>query len=135
MTDMDDYNARVIQEFRSNGGVVGGQGTYVLLSTTGAKTGRPRTTPVVFQPGDNGVLYIFASKAGSPRHPDWYHNLLANPRVVIEQGNEKFEAMAAPVTGAKRDEIFARQVAAVPIFGEYQSKTDRVIPVVELRRV
>lgn len=135
MAELDDYNSKVIEEFRSNGGVVGGHKMHVLLTTTGAKTGKQRTTPMVCQVGEDGVLYVFASKAGAPSHPDWYHNLVAHPDVVVEHGTEKFDAIATPITGAKRDEIFARQVEALPIFGEYQAKTDRVIPVVELRRL
>ncbi len=135
VAEMDDYNAKVIEEFRGNGGVVGGQHMYLLLTTTGAKTGLSRTTPVVCQVGGDGVLYIFASKAGASRHPDWYHNLAANPGVEVEYGTEKFDAIATTITGPKRDDIFARQMEALPIFSEYQSKTDRVIPVVELRRV
>ncbi len=134
MAEMDDYNAKMIKEFRSNGGVVGGGMMLVLLTTTGAKTGKQRTTPMACQVGEDGVLYVFASKAGAPSHPDWYHNLVANPRVIVEYGTETFDAIATPITGAKHDEIYARQVEALPIFGEYQTKTDRVIPVVELRR-
>lgn len=86
VAEMDDYNAKVIEEFRGNGGVVGGQRMYLLLTTAGAKTGLRRTTPLVCQVGGDGVLYIFASKAGAPRHPDWYYNLAANPRVGVGTG-------------------------------------------------
>jgi deazaflavin-dependent oxidoreductase (nitroreductase family) len=132
---MDDYNTKIIEEFRSNGGVVEGRPPILLLSTIGAKTGKQRTTPVVCHVGAGGDLYVFGSKGGGPSHPDWYYNLVANPRVVVEFRREKFDAIATPITGTKRDEIFALQVAAVPIFGEYESKTDRVIPVIALRRV
>ena len=134
VAEMDDYNAKVIEEFRGNGGVVGGQRMYLLLTTAGAKTGLRRTTPLVCQVGGDGVLYIFASKAGAPRHPDWYYNLAANPRVGVEYGTDKFDAIATTITGTERDDIFDRQVEALPVFGEYRSKADRVIPVVELRR-
>ena len=135
VAEMDDYNAKLIEEFRGNGGVVGGKGIYLLLTTTGAKTGLLRTTPLVCQVGEDAVLYVFASKAGAPRHPDWYHNLAANPRVEVEYGTERFDAIATPISGTKRDDVFGRQMEALPIFAEYQSKTDRVIPVVELRRI
>lgn len=135
MPEMDDYNAKVIRQFRSNAGVVDGYDGYLLLTTIGAKSGEHRTNPVVYQPGEDGVLYVFASRAGSPRNPDWYHNLVANPRVVVERGTQKFDAVATTVSGPKRDEVYARQIEALPVFREYQEKTDRVIPVVELRPV
>jgi deazaflavin-dependent oxidoreductase (nitroreductase family) len=135
MTDMNDYNAKVIEEFRSNGGVaMGGAMTMALITTTGAKSGQQRTNPVACRVGEDGVLYVFASKGGAPSHPDWYHNLLANPKLVVEFGTERYDAIATPLTGDARDALYAAQVEAMPVFGEYQSKTDRVIPVVELRR-
>jgi deazaflavin-dependent oxidoreductase (nitroreductase family) len=123
---MQDFNAKVIEEFRANHRKVGGgfEGApMVLLTTTGART-RQRRTPLV--QGDR--LYVVASKGGAPADPDWYRNLVANP----EYGDETFRAEAVPVSGEER---YAAQVAAQPGFGEYQKKTDRVIPIVELRRL
>jgi deazaflavin-dependent oxidoreductase (nitroreductase family) len=83
---------------------------------------------------EDGTLHVFASKAGAPTNPDWYHNLLAHPDVEVEFGDERFGAVATPVTGPERDRLFAAQVERMPGFGDYEKSTDRVIPVVELRR-
>jgi deazaflavin-dependent oxidoreductase (nitroreductase family) len=137
MSDMNDFNQGVIEEFRANQGKVGGQfdgAPVVLLTTTGAKSGTQRINPLVAMP-DGGTLYVFASKAGAPTNPDWFHNLVAHPDVVVEFGDDRFDATAKVVTGAERDRLFAAQVARMPGFGEYEkSAGDRVIPVVELRR-
>ncbi len=136
MSDMHDVNAQVIDEFRANAGVVGGgfAGTpLVLLTTTGARTGQRRTTPVVCLPAD-GRLYVFASKAGAPSHPDWYRNLVAHPEVTVEYGAETFTARATPLEGAERDRVYAEQAARLPNFADYQAATERVIPVVALDR-
>jgi deazaflavin-dependent oxidoreductase (nitroreductase family) len=134
MADMNDWNRRTIEEFRANKGRVGGmwEGRPLLLLTTiGAKSGQRRTNPVMYlREGEH--LYIFASKGGAPTHPDWYHNLLAHPAVTIELGNEKFNAIAKPVTGEARDQIYARWAGRYPQFHEYQEKTTRKIPVIEL---
>jgi len=133
---MDDFNRGVIEEFRANHGKVGGGfdgAPIVLLTTTGAKSGQKRLNPLVaLVEGD--TLYVFASKAGAPTNPDWYHNLLATPEVGVEFGDEQFSAVAVPVTGPERDRIYAAQVARMPGFADYEKATDRVIPVVELRR-
>jgi deazaflavin-dependent oxidoreductase (nitroreductase family) len=134
--DMKAFNQNLIQEFRANEGKVGGRfegRPVLLLTTTGAKSGRPFTIPLVYLP-DGERLLIFASKAGAPRHPDWYHNLVANPTVTLEVGNEKFDATAKVVTGDERDRLYQRQVEAMPQFGDYQKNTTRVIPVVALER-
>jgi deazaflavin-dependent oxidoreductase (nitroreductase family) len=108
----------------------------VLLHTTGAKSGAARVNPVVSLPGDDGTLYVFASKGGAPTHPDWYHNLVAHPEVTVEFGEETFVATATPVTGEERERIYAQQVARMPGFGEYETNAaPRVIPVVRLVRV
>jgi deazaflavin-dependent oxidoreductase (nitroreductase family) len=128
-------NAPVIEEFRSNAGEIAsrpGQ-TLLLLNTTGAKTGQPRTNPLAYLPGEDCV-YVFATKGGSPAHPDWYRNLVANPTVTIEVGSESYEATAETLTGPERDAIYAKQVEVRPRFGEYEGKTARVIPVVALRK-
>jgi deazaflavin-dependent oxidoreductase (nitroreductase family) len=136
MAEMNDFNAGVIEEFRANHGKVGGGfdgAPMVLITTTGAKSGQKRTNPLVSQPSGD-VLYIFASKAGAPTNPDWYYNLLAHPEVEVEFGDDKFSAVASTVEGPERDRIYAKQVEVFPGFGDYEKATDRVIPVVELRR-
>jgi deazaflavin-dependent oxidoreductase (nitroreductase family) len=106
----------------------------LLLITTGARTGRQRTNPMMYLDLD-GHTYVFASKGGADTHPDWYHNLVANPRVMVEKGTETFEAQARALTGEERDRIYAEQSRRYPGFGAYQRGTSRVIPVVELVRV
>ena len=136
MTDVNDWNAQIIKEFRENDGKVGGQfegAPLVLLTTTGAKTGKVRTNPLVSLVDEDRVV-IFASKAGSPTNPDWYHNIVANPRVTVEQGTERYEADATIVEGAERDRLFSTQKERFPGFADYEAGTDRVIPVVALER-
>jgi deazaflavin-dependent oxidoreductase (nitroreductase family) len=136
--EMSDYNARVIEEFRANGGHVEGFGSrLVLLHHIGAKSGQERITPLAcLLDGDRWV--IFGSKAGAPTHPAWYHNLRAHPDVTIEvgtgTGTETVEVRASEATGAERDRLFEAQVRAIPQFGEYARRTDRVIPVITLTR-
>jgi deazaflavin-dependent oxidoreductase (nitroreductase family) len=132
-----DFNRRLIEEFRANKGTVGGAfagAPVVLLTTTGAKSGLRRVNPLVTLPEDD-VLYVFASKGGAPRNPDWYHNLLAHPEVEVEFGADRFRATATPVTGAERDRIYAEQATRFPGFADYQDRAGRIIPVVALRRV
>jgi len=135
--DRNTYNQRNIEEFRRTGGKVSGSHEgrpIILLTTTGAKSGRPFTTPVMYLPvGDRYA--VFASKGGAPGHPDWYHNLVANPTVTVEVGTEKFDARATVATGAERDELYVRQAELYPVFAEYQQKTTRQIPVVLLERI
>jgi deazaflavin-dependent oxidoreductase (nitroreductase family) len=126
-------NAAVIEEFRANGGVVGGRSTTLLLHTKGARTGEPRLNPVAFQEVDGGWA-IFATRAGAPRHPDWYQNLVANPDVTIEVGTETLDVRARTAEGEERERIWTKQKEAAPNFAEYEAKTDRVIPVVILER-
>ena len=136
MSDMSDFNKGVIEEFRANHGKVGGGfdgAPVVLLTTTGAKTRQKRVNPLVALV-EGHTLYVVASKAGAPTNPDWYHNLVANPDVEVEFGDERFAAVAVPVGGAERDRLFAAQIAHQPAFAEYEKATTRVIPVVELRR-
>ena len=133
----DDFNRGVIDEFRAHHGVVGGPfagAPVVLLTTTGARTGQKRVNPLVALV-DDGSLYVVASKAGAPTNPDWYHNLLAHPEVEVEFGGEHFDALASSVAGPERDRLFAAQVARQPGFADYEKRTERVIPVVELRRL
>jgi len=136
MTDVNDWNAQIIKEFRENDGKVGGQfegAPLVLLTTTGARTGKVRTNPLVSLVDEDRVV-IFASKAGAPTNPDWYHNIVANPRVTVEQGSERYEADATIVEGAERDRLFSTQKERFPGFADYEAGTDRVIPVVALER-
>jgi deazaflavin-dependent oxidoreductase (nitroreductase family) len=133
---MSDYNRTVIEEFRANGGKVGGPyegAPLLLLTTTGARSGRPHTTPVMYlEDGDH--LVVFATKGGAPTHPDWYHNLLANPLAQVEVGPERYEVRARMTSGAERDNLFALQAKHRPQFGEYAAKTTRRIPVISLAR-
>ena len=133
---MSDYNREVIEEFRANEGRLGGpwEGrNLLLLTTTGRKSGRQYTTPVVYTPDDDRLL-VYASQGGAPDHPDWFLNLVANPQAVVEVGPERYEVIATPLEGEERDREFARQVERAPQFGEYEKRTSRVIPVVALRR-
>lgn len=134
MTQVNDWNSKIIEEFRSNEGQVGGQfqgAPLLLLTTRGRKSGVTRTNPMMYL-ADGDRLMVFASKAGAPTHPDWYLNLLADPEVTVEVGTKSFTATATELTGEERDRIYAEQARRYPGFAEYQTKTDRVIPVVEL---
>jgi deazaflavin-dependent oxidoreductase (nitroreductase family) len=136
MTDMDDFNRKVIEEFRANEGRVGGpfEGAPVLLLTsTGARSGEQRTTPVMYLP-DGDRYVIFASKAGAPTNPAWFHNLVANPSATIEVGPETVEVRAVVTEGEERARLYDTQAALAPQFAEYQAKTTREIPVVALER-
>jgi deazaflavin-dependent oxidoreductase (nitroreductase family) len=138
MSDRPDtsMNDRIIEEFRANGGKVGGpfEGAPVLLLTcTGARTGATRVNPMMYL-DDGKRLYVFASKAGAPTNPDWYHNLVAHPRASVEVGEERFDVTASVLAGAERDEIYERHAALYPGFAEYQAMTTRTIPVVALER-
>jgi deazaflavin-dependent oxidoreductase (nitroreductase family) len=131
---MNDFNQRVIEEFRANDGNVSGQFAgmpLLLLHHTGAKTGSRRLNPVAYLE-DDGRYVIFASKAGAPTHPDWYHNLKAHPEVQIEVGPDTLDAVASEATGEERDRLYAAQSERVPQFAEYEQNTDRVIPVIVL---
>jgi deazaflavin-dependent oxidoreductase (nitroreductase family) len=137
MADFNDWNAGIVKEFHENGGKVGGpfEGRdMILIHHVGAKSGTERVTPLVYRPeGDR--MFIFASKGGAADNPDWYHNLVANPRIKAEIGTETLEFEAVVVGQPERDEVYARQAAQWVNFDEYQKKTERVIPVVELKRV
>ena len=133
---MSDYNTQIIEEFRANAGKVGGRWEgrdLLLLTTTGGKSGRSHTTPMVYT-RDGDRLLVYASKAGASTHPDWYLNLVAEPSVVVEVGADRYEAVAAPLEGDERERAFTEQAERNPVFAEYQEKTDRVIPVVALTR-
>jgi deazaflavin-dependent oxidoreductase (nitroreductase family) len=131
---MSDHNAAIIEEFRANDGKVGGGfagAPLLLLHSTGAKSGKTRINPMMYL-ADQGRYYVFASKAGADTNPDWYHNLRANPAASIEIGSGTVEVTASEVTGAERDEIYARQASLYSGFADYQKKTSRVIPVIAL---
>jgi deazaflavin-dependent oxidoreductase (nitroreductase family) len=135
--DFDEMNRQVIAEFRESGGKAGGvfEGKpLVLVHHVGAKSGKERIAPLVpLLEGDR--IFVFASKGGADTNPDWYHNLVANPDTVVEQGTETFRVTARVLSGDERDDVYAKQTEAEPQFGEYQRKTSRVIPVIELQRV
>jgi deazaflavin-dependent oxidoreductase (nitroreductase family) len=133
---MSDWNASIIEEFRANDGKVGGpfQGaTMLLLHTTGARTGAERVHPVLYQAKGEDVV-VFASYAGAPTHPAWYHNLVAQPEVRVEIGGDTVAMVARVAEGAERDELWERQKELVPGFADYEAKTTRQIPVVVLER-
>lgn len=127
-----DRNDNVIPEFRAAGKDT--RPNLLVLTTTGAKTGKPHVTPLVYLE-DGGRLCVFASKGGNPRNPAWYHNLVANPSVTVELKGETFPARATIAGSEERDRLYALQSQRAPNFAEYQSKTDRPIPVVILERV
>ena len=131
---MSDFNAQVVEEFRANGGKVGGwfeDKDVLILQTTGARTGLRRLAPLVYRrEGDR--IFVFASKGGSATHPDWYHNLKANPTVTVEIGSDTSRYTAVEVVGEERDGIYGRHAANLDNFAAYQAGTDRVIPVIEL---
>lgn len=133
---MDAFNAKIVEEFRSNGGKVGEPfegATLLLLTSTGAKSGEPRLSPLAYLTID-GKIIIIGSKGGAPTNPAWVHNLRANPRAHIEIGTTDYDVIARELPPAERDETFPTVVELAPAFGEYQEKTDRVIPLFELQR-
>ncbi len=142
MTEMPDaetmkaFNASVVDEFRANGGKLGGPfegATLLLLTSTGAKSGQPRLAPLAYLT-IGGKTIIIGSKAGADTNPDWVHNLRANPQAHIEVGTDSYDVTARELPPEERDETFPKVVAAAPGFGEYQAKTSRVIPLFELQR-
>jgi deazaflavin-dependent oxidoreductase (nitroreductase family) len=137
MTNQNDRNMGIIQEFRANAGKVGGYfagKSLLLLHTTGAKSGQARINPVAcIRDGDR--LVIIASKGGAPTNPDWYYNLVANPLVSVETGTESFQARATVAEEPERTRLYDKMVEMMPGFDEYRKRTTRVIPVVILTRV
>jgi deazaflavin-dependent oxidoreductase (nitroreductase family) len=133
----NNYNQHVIDEFRANGGVVtthAFRDSLLLLTTTGAKSGRQHTTPVAFTRDDDRYI-IIASKGGAPTHPAWYHNLVAHPEVTVEVGGEQFQARASVAAGAERERLFNQMAEKMPGFADYQRNTTRQIPVILLTRI
>ena len=133
---MSDFNKKIIDEFRANGGKVGGffaNNTLLLLHTIGAKSGLERVNPLVtFE--DGGRLVVVASKGGAPSHPDWYYNVLTNPLVTVEYGTEKFQAQASVASEPERTELYKKMESKMASFTEYKERAGRVIPVVTLSR-
>ncbi|MFJ2861457.1 nitroreductase family deazaflavin-dependent oxidoreductase [Kitasatospora sp. NPDC087314] len=132
-----EFNREVIAEFRANGGVVGGEFTgrpLLLLTVLGARSGEPRTTPLVYLP-DGERLVIFASNGGSPKDPLWYRNLLAHPEVTVEVGTDRYPALATLVAPEDHEALWARQIATGPRFADYRAGAGRTIPLVALARV
>lgn len=137
MNSVNDWNKKIIDEFRANGGKVGGtfEGkTLLLLHTIGAKSRQERINPVACIT-DGERLAVIASKAGAPTHPDWYYNIVANPQVTVEVGMEKFQAKATIAEEPERSRLYEKMVQVMPGFDEYRRKTTRVIPVIVLERV
>lgn len=134
MSGPGNYNQIVIEKFRANGGKVEGPNQLILLTTIGAKSHQPRTTPVAYST-DGDRLVIVASKGGGPTNPDWYFNLLANPVVTVELGTEKFQARASVVGEPERTRLYAQHAALMPGFADYLQKTTRQIPVIVLERI
>jgi deazaflavin-dependent oxidoreductase (nitroreductase family) len=135
-SSLDDFNTNIVEEFRANAGVVGGpfEGrTLLLLTTTGAKSGKQRLAPLAYLTIDD-KMFIIGSKAGADTNPDWVHNLRANPRAHIEVGTDAYDVLARELPAAERDAAYPKVVAVAPGFGEYQAKTSRVIPLFELTR-
>jgi deazaflavin-dependent oxidoreductase (nitroreductase family) len=132
----NDWNRAIIEEFRAHGGKVGGAfagATILLLTSTGAKSGRAHTTPLVCHLDDDRLVVI-ASKGGAPTNPAWYHNLVAHPAATVEVGSETFKVTASVVTGDERDRLYGQQAKLFPAFAEYEKRTTRKIPVIVLAR-
>jgi deazaflavin-dependent oxidoreductase (nitroreductase family) len=134
---MNDFNQNLIQEFRDNGGKVSGyfaNTPLLLLTTRGAKSGQPRTTPLAYTT-DGNRLVIIASKGGAPTNPDWFFNIQANPNITVEIGQERFEARATMTEDPERERLYDKMVEQLPGFDEYRKKTTRKIPVIALERL
>jgi deazaflavin-dependent oxidoreductase (nitroreductase family) len=135
---MSDFNKPIIEEFRANNGKVDGYfagANMLLLHTVGARSGQPRTNPMVYVK-DGDRLVVFATKGGADSNPDWYYNLLANPNVTVELGDEQFEARATAVTEEpERSRLYAKMVEHRPGFADYEQKTSRKIPAIVLERI
>ena len=135
-TDYNDFNRKLIEEYRANGGKVSGMfagAPLLLLTSTGARSGQPRVAPLAYTT-DNDRLVVIASKGGAPTHPDWFYNVRANPDVTVELGAETFPARATIAQGAERQRLFDQMAAQMPNFAEYQRNTTRQIPVIVLER-
>lgn len=135
MDEINDWNLKTIEEFRAHGGRVGGDfagAPLLLLHTVGARSGKERIAPVMYQDVGRGRVAVFASKAGAPTHPDWYRNLIARPDVTAEIGTATRRFRARTAAAEEREAIWAKQKSEYPAFAGYEAKTDREIPVVIL---
>ena len=133
--DIGDINRRVIEQFRAGGEIEGmHRDRIVLLTTTGARTGQRRTTPMMLH-RDGGRLLVVASNVGAPKHPDWYRNLVADPRVTVEVGDETYPAVATTLEGTERARAWSMLKESYPFFAGHEASTERIIPVVALTRV
>ncbi|HEY5251871.1 MAG TPA: nitroreductase family deazaflavin-dependent oxidoreductase [Acidimicrobiales bacterium] len=136
MSDMNDFNTPIIEEFRANAGKVGGNfegAPILLLHSTGAKSGKERVNPMMYRKAGDDIA-VFASKAGAPTNPDWYHNLVAHPEATAEIGTDTVSMVARVTKGDERTEIWEAQKKEFPGFADYETKTTREIPVVILKR-
>jgi deazaflavin-dependent oxidoreductase (nitroreductase family) len=136
LSDVNEFNRGIIEQFRANEGKVGPPfegAPLLILHSTGAKSGKTRLAPIVYQQVDDSWA-VFASKAGAPDNPDWYHNLVANPSATIELGTEEVAVTARVLEGDEREAVWSKQKELMPGFAEYEEKTDRVIPVIVLDR-
>jgi deazaflavin-dependent oxidoreductase (nitroreductase family) len=132
--DITDINRRVIEQFRAGGEIEGmHRDRIVLLTTAGARTGQRRTTPMMFH-RDGGRVLVVASNVGAPKHPDWYRNLVADPRVIVEVGDETYPAVATTLQGAERARAWSMLKESYPFFADHEAGTERIIPVVALTR-
>jgi deazaflavin-dependent oxidoreductase (nitroreductase family) len=132
--DIKETNRQVVAQFRAGGPIEGmHRERLVLLTTTGRHSGEPRTTPLMFHRDGDRVLVI-ASNIGAPTHPDWYLNLVAQPRVTVEIGDDSYPAIATPTEGAERDRVWTVLKQSYPFFADHEQATERVIPVVALNR-
>ena len=134
--DQRNYNHQLIEDFRANRHKAGGpfeNRPLLLLTTTGVRSGKLRTTPMMYV-RDGERLLVIASNAGAPIHPDWYHNLVAHPQVAVEVGTETFDATAVVTEGEERQRLWTRIVELYPFFAEHQAKITRQIPVIALSR-
>ena len=137
-TRTNDWNLQIIEEFRANEGRVGGRfrgRPLLLLHHQGARSGTWRVNPLAYQRLEGGNVAVFGSKGGAPRNPDWYHNLVANPKARVEVGTEAYDVTARVATGEERERIWERQKREIPTFADYELKTKREIPVVILERI
>jgi deazaflavin-dependent oxidoreductase (nitroreductase family) len=135
--DMNDFNQGVIDEFRANDGTTTGpfaDTPLMIMTTTGAKSGKERVIPIVYT-RDGDRIVIAASKGGAPTNPDWFHNLVAHPEATVELPGETYRAKATVVDRPERDRLYAAHAAEMPNFAEYETKTDRIIPIVVLERI
>ncbi|MFJ4409511.1 nitroreductase/quinone reductase family protein [Streptomyces sp. NPDC088910] len=134
MSERVERNQLIIDQFRANGGQLGGGGLpLLLLTTTGARTGRRLTSPMAYAT-DGPNLVVFAANGGRPTHPNWFYNLRADPAAHVEVGTESFDVTATITEGAERDRLWAQQLRAAPFFADFQQRAGRTIPVITLSR-